>query len=207
MDGPALVRALTRGARERRLPHGGFHDLRCNWAGCSSRRTSFGQAARSADCAALGERLQQARAAGNSTVTAFRWVEPLRDRGRRAHLFRRARGRSRSRAGAALAAVPNDPSRSDPYRHGAALNGRHRYVLNRMAAAGFVTRASGRRLRRAPRTACARARNRRRRALSLSPRILRPNGQAVVQTTIDLPLQRFVESQTRAVAGDLPIAT
>ncbi len=105
---------------------------------------------------------------------------------------------------ALLAALPNDPVRLDPYRHRAALEARRRFVLGRMVASGFVDRATAERAAREnvalrPETA----------GIFAAPHFLfhlaanAPDGVARVRTTIDRPLQEFVEAQTRDVVGRL----
>lgn len=103
-----------------------------------------------------------------------------------------------------LAAIPNDPTRLAPDVDWTALRARQRYVLGRMVALQFVDR----------RTAD--------RAFSESLRVRRhdwgiddaahalfalypfvPSNQAIVRTTIDRTLQRFVQAQTRDVVAAL----
>ena len=105
---------------------------------------------------------------------------------------------------ALLAALPNDPVRLDPYRHRAALEGRRRFVLQRMRACGFITPSD--------------LRNATRESVAVLPRNLGivaaphflfavarsiPADRERVRTTIDLPLQLFVEAQVRAVVETL----
>lgn len=105
---------------------------------------------------------------------------------------------------ALLAALPNDPVRLDPYDHPAALDARRRLILARMAASGAVDRADA---------AHAAAET-----LTLAPRpegivaaphlLLRLAGSAApdadrIATTLDRPLQRFVENETAHVVGAL----
>ena len=107
---------------------------------------------------------------------------------------------------AALAALPNDPVRLDPYRHPAALEARRRIVLSRMRACGFIGAAEER----------AAARERlalvpRRLGIVAAPHLLFALAPGVtaerarVRTTIDRPLQTFVEAQLRAVVAGLGI--
>lgn len=103
-----------------------------------------------------------------------------------------------------LAALPNDPVRLDPYRHRAALETRRRFVLQRMRACGFISAGdeNGALLER----------------VTLLPRqlgiVAAPHflfalaanvaaERARVRTTIDRPLQIFVEAQLRAVVDGL----
>jgi len=105
---------------------------------------------------------------------------------------------------ALLAGLPNDPVRLDPYRHPAAARARQRYVLARMRAAGLLDAAT-------ERDAAAEH-------LSLQPRaagilagahflfFLAPQVApqlARVRTTLDRPLQRFVERQLIDVVARL----
>jgi len=105
---------------------------------------------------------------------------------------------------ALLAALPNDPVRLDPYRHWAALRARQRYVLARMVAAGYVS--SGEAARAAVEDVALRPRGAGILAgahflFFLAPQIA-PE-RARVQTTLDRPLQTFVETQVRDVLRGL----
>ena len=105
---------------------------------------------------------------------------------------------------ALLAALPNDPVRLDPYRHFDALAARQRLVLARMADQGFVDT-----------TTAARAGKERLALVTPSDGIvaaphflfwLTPQidaSKTSVATTLDLPLQRFVQAQARDVVGAL----
>lgn len=103
-----------------------------------------------------------------------------------------------------LAALPNDPPSLDPYEHMQALRDRQRYVLDRMTAAAEVSRLDASRAEQehvalAPR----------RQGLIAAEHFLfyvaarTPPGTAQVTTTIDRPLQQFVEEQTRQVMAGL----
>jgi len=105
---------------------------------------------------------------------------------------------------ALLAALPNDPVRLDPYRHRAALEARRRFVLQRMRACGFITQsdllnATRERVAVLPRNL----------GIVAAPHFLFavardvPADRERVRTTIDLPLQLFVEAQVRAVVETL----
>jgi penicillin-binding protein 1C len=103
-----------------------------------------------------------------------------------------------------LAALPNDPTGLDPYDKLAALRSRQSYVLERMVADGYVTQAQA---------SAAKAEG-----ISLRPRgggivaaphllfyiaPALPPGTSRVRTTLDRPLQEFVEEQVRQTIGDL----
>jgi penicillin-binding protein 1C len=103
-----------------------------------------------------------------------------------------------------LAALPNDPVRLDPYRHWQALKARQRYVLGRLRAVGAIGTTAA--------------------ELAFAEHVaLRPEGAGIVaaphylfhvlpsvadgvarvQTTLDRPLQQFVEAQVVAVVRAL----
>jgi penicillin-binding protein 1C len=103
-----------------------------------------------------------------------------------------------------LAAIPNDPNRLHPYDHWAALKKRQIYVLDQMVKDHQLTRTEADRIYTE--------------SVSLQPRqqgiIAAPhflfwlasqlaNPPAQVQTTIDRPLQQFVETQVQQVIGSL----
>ncbi|WP_013321636.1 penicillin-binding protein 1C [Gloeothece verrucosa] len=104
-----------------------------------------------------------------------------------------------------LAAIPNDPSRLNPYENWQPLKRRQRYVLNRMVQEGYITDAQR-----------DRALDE---AISLQPRqqgiIAAPHflfwvasqlpkqHPPQIQTTLDRPLQQFVETQVREVVRTL----
>ena len=103
-----------------------------------------------------------------------------------------------------LAALPNDPTGMDPYLRMAALRDRQRYVLGRMIAAGDITtvdasRAQLEHVALAPR----------RQGLVAAEHFLfyvaaqTPPGTSHVTTTIDRPLQSYVEEQMRQVMATL----
>jgi penicillin-binding protein 1C len=105
---------------------------------------------------------------------------------------------------ALLAALPNDPVRLDPYRKRAALELRRRYVLARMVALGYLDPAAAARA--ANETVALRPRNAGILAaphflFHLAPRV--PDGVARVRTTLDRPLQEFVQAQVRDVVAEL----
>ena len=105
---------------------------------------------------------------------------------------------------ALLAALPNDPVRLDPYDHPAALEGRRRLILARMAESGVIdrsdaSRAAAERLALAPRPE----------GIVAAPHLLlrlagsAPSDAVRIATTLDGPLQRFVENETAHVVGAL----
>jgi penicillin-binding protein 1C len=105
---------------------------------------------------------------------------------------------------ALLAALPNEPTALDPYRHRAALEIRRRAILARMLADRAISSE-----------AFAHARDEevalvpRSRGFLAAPHLLfalartLPPGETAVTTTLDLALQRFVEGQVRAVVASL----
>lgn len=105
---------------------------------------------------------------------------------------------------ALLAALPNDPVRLDPYRHWHALKARQRVVLARLQTIGAIDAATAARafsedvaLRPEGEGIVAAPHY----LFHLLPSV--PDGVARVRTTIDLPLQRFVEAQAVAVVRAL----
>lgn len=101
-----------------------------------------------------------------------------------------------------LAALPNDPVRLDPYLHRAALEARRRYVLERMEQTGLISPES--RSRAAAEVVALRPRAEGIAAAAhflfhLAPGV--PDGTARVRTTLDRPLQEFVQAQVRDVVA------
>lgn len=105
---------------------------------------------------------------------------------------------------ALLAALPNAPTELDPYRHRARLESRRRAILARLAADGAISavefaHARDETLALVPRS----------RGFAAAPHLLYalartlPAGETDVATTLDLPLQRFVEGQVHAVVASL----
>ncbi len=105
---------------------------------------------------------------------------------------------------ALLAGLPNDPIGLDPYLHPAAAHARARVVLERMREAGFIDAESARRAAHehvafaAPQRGILAAAHL---LFFLAPQVA-PERE-IVRTTIDRPLQRFVETQVRSVVGAL----
>jgi len=103
-----------------------------------------------------------------------------------------------------LAAIPNDPIGLDPYEHWRELKVRQSYVLDRMVARGDITRiqansAAAEQVLLQPRS----------RGIVAAPHFLfwlgsqLPPHTTHVRTTIDRPLQEFVEAQMRQVLHGL----
>jgi penicillin-binding protein 1C len=105
---------------------------------------------------------------------------------------------------ALLAGIPNDPAGLDPRTHWQAARARARYVLDRMRADGAITQAQARIAAREEIHLVSRSAN-----LVGAQQLLfelAANGAArstPVRTTIDLPLQRFVQAQAQDVVAAL----
>ncbi len=104
-----------------------------------------------------------------------------------------------------LAAIPNDPNRLNPYDHLLALKKRQSYVLDRMVQDGYITRAQSDRAHTE-----ATALQSRQQGIVAAPHFLfwlanqlPANHPAQVRTTIDRPLQQFVEAQMLQVVRSL----
>ncbi len=103
-----------------------------------------------------------------------------------------------------LAAIPNDPSYLNPYEHWHALKARQAYVLSRMVVRGDITSAESDRA-----YAEQIFLQPRQQGIIAAPHFLfwlaqtLPPGTVRVRTTIDRPLQQFVETQVRQVIADL----
>ncbi|PZV10088.1 MAG: penicillin-binding protein 1C [Leptolyngbya sp.] len=104
-----------------------------------------------------------------------------------------------------LAAVPNDPNRLNPYDHLLSLKKRQSYVLDRMVQDGYITRAQSDRA-----YTEATALQSRQQGIVAAPHFLfwlanqlPANHPAQVRTTLDRPLQQFVEAQTLQVVRSL----
>lgn len=104
-----------------------------------------------------------------------------------------------------LAGLPNDPVGLDPYIHFDGLKQRQRYVLDRMVADGHLS------ARQATRVMAERvAVKSRQQGIEAAPHFLfwlakqlPDTHPAQLRTTIDLPLQQFVEAQVRQVVRSL----
>lgn len=103
-----------------------------------------------------------------------------------------------------LAAIPNDPDRLRPGADRRALRARQRYVLERMVELGEVTRASADQA--SAETLALRSEDF---GIADAPHALfflyrsAPAEGGRIRTTLDRPLQRFVQAQTQDVIGAL----
>jgi penicillin-binding protein 1C len=104
-----------------------------------------------------------------------------------------------------LAAIPNDPNYFNPYQHWDNLKQRQRYVLQQMRQAGMITPAQV-----AQAMAESVALQSLQQGIVAAPHFLfwqaqqlPPDHPAQVQTSLDLPLQQFVEAQIRQVLESL----
>jgi penicillin-binding protein 1C len=103
-----------------------------------------------------------------------------------------------------LAAIPNDPNQLNPHRHWPALKRRQAYVLDRMVAEGYITSDQATRARLESVTLQPRQQG-----LIAAPHFLfwlsnqLQAQSAPVQTTIDRPLQQFVEAQVQEMVRSL----
>ncbi|MEM9947848.1 MAG: penicillin-binding protein 1C [Cyanobacteria bacterium P01_D01_bin.36] len=104
-----------------------------------------------------------------------------------------------------LAALPNDPIDLDPYFHLDKLQQRQAYVLGRMAVDGYISEAKANRV--GTETVAIETRQQ---GIGAAPHFLfwlakqLPDEHlAKVKTTLDLPLQRFVETQVKQVVRSL----
>ncbi len=103
-----------------------------------------------------------------------------------------------------LAAIPNDPSRLSPYTDWSALRARQRYVLERMRALGAISSGDAARAEREsvallpPPQGPAAAQHF---LFALYPHF--GEGASIERTTIDAPLQQFVQAQVEAITSAL----
>ncbi len=105
---------------------------------------------------------------------------------------------------ALLAGVPNDPVRLDPFSNWRATRERQQYVLQRMAADGFITTSQARiaareQIHLRPRDTDLPAAQQL--LFALASRA--PAATGPLRTTLDLPLQRFVQAQAQEVVAAL----
>ena len=106
--------------------------------------------------------------------------------------------------GALLAGIPNDPAALEPRGHWRAARKRQLYVLTRMAADGVITpgqAAAAAREQIHVRSADKGASDAQQLLFELAANA--SNTAAPVRTTIDLPLQRFVQAQAQDVVAAL----
>ncbi len=107
-----------------------------------------------------------------------------------------------------LAAIPNDPNRLDPYRHRTALDRRQVYVLNQLVKHHQLSTIQADQIRKE--TVVFQPRSR---GIVAAPHFLfwladhlpksTPLSATPIQTTLDRPLQTFVETQVQQVLGSL----
>lgn len=103
-----------------------------------------------------------------------------------------------------LAAIPNDPNRLNPFSHGQALKRRQVYVLDRMVKLGYLTRQQADKA-----YGEAVALQSRQQGIVAAPHFLfwladrLPQPAAQVRTSLDRPLQQFVEAQVQQVIQTL----
>jgi penicillin-binding protein 1C len=107
--------------------------------------------------------------------------------------------------GSLLAAIPNNPNRLNPYEGWQYLKRRQRYVLDRLIQDGYITPLQARRAYQEEI-----ALQPRQQGIIAAPHFLfwvasqLPEGQSSpIQTTLDRPLQQFVEAQVREVVRHL----
>jgi penicillin-binding protein 1C len=104
-----------------------------------------------------------------------------------------------------LAAIPNDPNRLNPYDHWERLRRRQSYVLNRMVQDGYINHAQRDRA-----FTEAVSLQPRQQGIIAAPHVqfwlaerLPPGHAAQIHTTLDRPLQQFVEAQVQQVVRSL----
>jgi penicillin-binding protein 1C len=104
-----------------------------------------------------------------------------------------------------LAALPNDPNHLNPYEHWKSLKQRQTYVLNRMVQDGYITQAQHDRA-----FAEVVTLHPRQQGILAAPHFLfwtasqlPKNHPAQIRTTLDLPLQQFIEAQARRLIDTL----
>ncbi len=104
-----------------------------------------------------------------------------------------------------LAALPNDPVDLDPYLHWQALKQRQNYVLNRMVDDGILSSQQAQRVAAEQVTVQARSPG-----IQAAPHFLfwlaeqlPPDHPAKLKTTLDLPLQNFVQAQVQQIVQSL----
>lgn len=103
---------------------------------------------------------------------------------------------------ALLAGIPNDPVRLDPRAHWAAARARQRYVLERMMREGYISSRQAE-LARSENIHVVARDDELIAAQQLLFRIASSSTATRVRTTIDLPLQRYVQAQAQDVVRAL----
>ncbi|WYM02746.1 MAG: penicillin-binding protein 1C [Gloeotrichia echinulata CP02] len=106
-----------------------------------------------------------------------------------------------------LAAIPNNPTYFNPYEHWERLQQRQKYVLNRMIQDGYITQSIA-----------ERAKNEKvvfgsgQRGIFTAPHFLfwlatqeQRGGISPIRTTIDRPLQEFVQAQVKQIISHLAV--
>lgn len=107
-----------------------------------------------------------------------------------------------------LAAIPNNPTYFDPLQHYKRLKQRQKYVLNRMVQDGYITRPQAERAYSEEISFQSRQRG-----IVAAPHFLfwlasqplRLEKSSPIRTTIDRPLQQFVEAQVQQVISNLAV--
>ncbi|BAY32592.1 penicillin-binding protein 1C [Nostoc carneum NIES-2107] len=105
-----------------------------------------------------------------------------------------------------LAAIPNNPTYFDPLEHWQRLKQRQKYVLNRMVQDGYITSSLA--VHAYTEKVVFQSRQR---GIIAAPHFLfwlanqqsTPQGEGQIHTTIDRPLQQFVEAQVKQVLSSL----
>ncbi|WP_017653701.1 penicillin-binding protein 1C [Fortiea contorta] len=109
-----------------------------------------------------------------------------------------------------LAAIPNNPTYFNPYKHWERLKQRQKYVLNRMVKEGYITNAIAQRVYTEKVVFQSRPQG-----IIAAPHFLfwlatqqqsnhnLPHQSLPIQTTIDRPLQQFVEAQVQQIISSL----
>jgi penicillin-binding protein 1C len=105
-----------------------------------------------------------------------------------------------------LAAIPNNPTYFDPLQHWQRLKQRQKYVLNRMVQDGYITSSFAERAYTEKVVFQSRQRG-----IIAAPHFLfwlatqqsTPEAEGQIRTTIDRPLQQFVEGQVQQVLSSL----
>jgi len=104
-----------------------------------------------------------------------------------------------------LAAIPNNPTYFNPYEHWSRLKQRQKYVLQRMVQAGYISPSTAERIYTEEVVFASRPQG-----IIAAPHFLfwlasqiSLEQSAPIHTTIDLPLQKFVQSQVQQIISTL----